>query len=184
MRTALFLSLVVLASTGCATIINGSTQKVSITSDPSQAAVTIGEVKGTTPMEAELARKTPHVVQITKEGYRPESVKLEQAVSGAVYGNIAAGGLIGWGVDAATGAQYKLVPDTVHVVLQPNPPALPTAATPIPPPVAPIVVPAAGIGTGRSLEERLRELDDLKAAGKINDEEYAALRRKVIETHR
>jgi hypothetical protein len=36
----------------------------------------------------------------------------------------------------------------------------------------------------RSLEERLTELSDLKAAGKITDEEYATLRRKVIESHR
>lgn len=32
------------------------------------------------------------------------------------------------------------------------------------------------------LEERLKELDDLKAQGKITEEEYAALRKKVIET--
>jgi hypothetical protein len=36
----------------------------------------------------------------------------------------------------------------------------------------------------RSLNERLTELSDLKAAGKITEEEYATMRRKVIESYR
>lgn len=51
---------------------------------------------------------------------------------------------------------------------------------PPPSPPSPLMSPPAT----RSLEERLTELNDLKAAGKITDEEYATLRRQVIESHR
>jgi len=40
------------------------------------------------------------------------------------------------------------------------------------------------IRSRQSLESRLKELDDLKAAGKITEEEYIALRRKVIDSHK
>ena len=35
----------------------------------------------------------------------------------AVAGNIIAGGLVGWGVDAVTGAQYNLKPESINVTL-------------------------------------------------------------------
>lgn len=105
---------------GCATIIHGTTQEIPVTSEPPGATVaTTGDVKTTTPGKLELKRKTGHVLTFTKEGYKPETTKLESVLSGAVAGNIIAGGLIGWGVDAATGGDSRLVPESVHVILKP-----------------------------------------------------------------
>lgn len=110
---------------GCATIIHGTTQEIPVTSEPPGAAVTTtGDVKATTPGKLELKRKTGHVLTFSKEGYKPETVKLESVLSGAVAGNIIAGGLIGWGVDAATGGDSRLVPESVHVLLKPLDPVL------------------------------------------------------------
>jgi hypothetical protein len=106
--------------TGCATIINGTTQDIPITSSPEGASVQVDEFRGTTPTTVELSRKRSHLVQLSKPGYLSETVKLERVVSGAVAGNIIAGGLIGWGVDAASGGQYRLVPDSVHVTMRPD----------------------------------------------------------------
>ena len=106
--------------TGCATIINGTTQEIAITSSPEGASVQVDQWRGTTPTMVELSRKRSHLGQIEKPGYLSEIVKLERVVSGAVAGNIIAGGLIGWGADAASGGQYRLVPDSVHVALRPD----------------------------------------------------------------
>lgn len=48
---------------------------------------------------------------------------------------------------------------------------------------APTAVPVAPVpASGRSTSERLRELDDLRAQGLIDDEEHSAARRAVIDS--
>lgn len=106
---------------GCATVVHGTSQKIPVTSEPMGANVNIdGTANYMTPVTLELQRKFDHLLTISKEGYKTEIVKLIHTLSGAVAGNIIAGGLIGWGIDAASGAQYKLIPETVHVVLKPG----------------------------------------------------------------
>lgn len=114
--TGLFVSVLV---GGCATILHGTTQEVSVSSDPTGATVTTGELKTTTPGKLELKRNTSHLLTFTKEGYQPKPAKLASVLSGAVGVNLIAGGLIGWGVDAATGGDSRLVPESVHVKLKP-----------------------------------------------------------------
>jgi hypothetical protein len=58
------------ASAGCASIVNGTKQKVSFSSDPPGASVIVdGTEMGTTPTEVELARDRKHSVRIEKAGY-------------------------------------------------------------------------------------------------------------------
>jgi|GEM_PF-1459731 len=111
-------------SSGCATIIHGTTQAIPVTSEPPGATVvvTTGDGRATTPGTLELKRKTGHILTFSKDGYKPDTVKLESVLSGAVAGNILLGGVIGWGVDATTGADSRLVPESVHVVLTPHDP--------------------------------------------------------------
>lgn len=104
---------------GCASMINGSTQNIPVSTDPPGALVRVdGQGSFYTPTTLTLERKQPHTITISKEGYYQEQVSITQATSGAVAGNILLGGLIGWGVDAMTGAQYNLLPDVIHVVLK------------------------------------------------------------------
>jgi hypothetical protein len=105
--------------TNCATIIHGSRQDVSISSNPSKAIVTIDNVeKGTTPVTLKLSRKDHHTIQINLNGYMPYETKLTRKVDGWLAGNIVFGGLIGLVVDASTGGMYKLTPDQIQAELR------------------------------------------------------------------
>jgi hypothetical protein len=118
--TIVCLSLMLSFLTSCATILNGTTQKVPIASAPNGANVSVdGYYMGETPLIVEVTRKHDHVISLSKEGYRAQQVQLHHVVSGAVAGNLIAGGLIGWGVDAYSGGQYRMCPETVSVELEP-----------------------------------------------------------------
>lgn len=153
---------------GCATVIKGTTQTMPISSDPDGADVVVNNlVVGTTPTEVELQRKRDHQITIRKDGYVPATVPVLKTLGGAVWGNILAGGFIGWGVDAVSGAQFNLTPETVYVQLRP----LQDWEKPVAPDRT-----AEGI-------QSLRALDDALEAGTLSDTEYAAARERVIREY-
>lgn len=157
--------------TGCATIVKGTHQDIPVSSEPSGAAVLIDGVRqGSTPNNLRLSRKQSHVVTVELAGYETENVTLKPSMGGAVAGNIIAGGLIGWGVDASTGAQYNLHPDSVSVRLRPKAPAPPAATVPPPSEV-------------NSLLADLEKLEAMKAAGKLSPEEYSRLRAATLQKY-
>lgn len=103
-----------LATVGCASIMHGPNQGISVNSTPAGAAVSVdGKPMGTTPTVVRLARKSTHTVRLDLQGYQPYEMALTKGTSGWVWGNIVFGGLIGLGIDAATGSIYKLTPDVV-----------------------------------------------------------------------
>lgn len=156
--------------TGCATIVKGTTQEIPVSSDPTGARINVdGAPAGTTPATVTLSRKTNHMVTIEKEGFRPESVAITKSMGGAVAGNIIAGGLVGWGVDAVSGAQYNLNPKTVSVRLQP----ITTGE-------APAV--AATNGTKEFIDE-LNKLDGLLEQKKVTPEEHQKMKTALIEKY-
>lgn len=119
-KNAILFSLMALSFTSCATIVNGTTQRIPVSSDPIGAHVFVDGVRiGCTPVNVELKRKYDHLITISKAGYEDESIRVEPVISGAVAGNIVAGGFIGWGVDAVNGSQYRLIPEVVQVRLRP-----------------------------------------------------------------
>jgi hypothetical protein len=74
--------------------------------------------------------KTDLNVHCTKDGFQDATITAPSKFGGATFGNVIAGGLIGAGVDAASGANYYYdTPITVPLAPMPNPPA-PTAAVP------------------------------------------------------
>jgi len=162
MRVAMQMLLaVLLILSGCASIINGTTQEVSISTTPQGATVkTTDNAACITPCKLELARKQDHILNINKKGYEETNLTLQHVISGAVAGNIILGGLIGWGIDAASGAQYRLVPETVNVDLKPF-----------------------GGGTKeKTLAEKIAELDNLKESGKVTDDEYKKAKERIIDS--
>lgn len=163
-----------LSPCGCATIINGTTQKIPVSSEPSGAnCVVVGDTtKYTTPCQVELARKSDHVLKLEKEGYDPATVEIKHVLSGAVAGNILLGGLIGWGVDAATGSQNRLIPETVHINLKTSS-SSPTGES--------LAVKADEVSKQMSLTERLSELEQLKESGKITEEEFQTMRQRLMD---
>lgn len=112
----------VLALSGCATIINGTSQSVDFRSDPPGARVYVdGVARGETPFEADVKRKQEHEVRFELEGYESYDVQLDRTVSPWLAGNILIGGLIGLGIDALSGGMYQVSPSSVGVILEPLP---------------------------------------------------------------
>jgi hypothetical protein len=110
----------ILTLSGCATIVNGSSQSVGIRSDPPGARVYVdGVARGETPAEVDVKRKDRHEVRLELEGHETYAVRLNRSVSPWFAGNLLYGGLIGLGVDAITGSMYQVSPSTVYVVLDP-----------------------------------------------------------------
>lgn len=118
---------------GCASIIQGGTQKVSINSRPSDAGVKVfdahGQIIGTgaTPCTLTLQRgagffsSAKYRVVIEKSGYVTREVALCGTVSGwYIGGNLLFGGVIGWLIiDPVTGAMWTLSPDEIRAEMQP-----------------------------------------------------------------
>lgn len=102
----------------CATIIHGSSQEVSISSQPTGATVTVdGQPAGVTPVVSSMKRKDKHQIRVTMDGYQPFELATTRGTSGWVWGNIIFGGLIGLAVDAMTGGLYNVKPDQVSAQL-------------------------------------------------------------------
>lgn len=109
---------------GCATITRGSIDVLNIQTTPSGAQVQTsnGFSCDSTPCALKMPRKSEFVVSITKPGCRPIDVnvthKTANAGGAAIAGNVLLGGVIGLGVDAATGASQDLTPNPVNVALE------------------------------------------------------------------
>ena len=105
----------------CGTIIHGSKQNVSISSNPSSALVSInGAEIGKTPVTTTLSRKESHQVKIELNGYMPYETQFIRKVDGWIAGNIIFGGIIGLAVDAISGGMYKLTPEQIQSELRDN----------------------------------------------------------------
>ena len=117
-----YLAIVILCfQTGCASIVSGKEQDISIRSNPMGADVTIdGMPVGKTPVTTEVKRKRRHQIKVTKEGYIEETRVTKKGFNWWHMGNILIGGIIGIIVDFATGAVYSVDPDEINVALVPT----------------------------------------------------------------
>ena len=121
-QNLLFIILISLFGHGCATMMQGSMQHITVSSTPSGATVVVdGFQRLRTPAIIELSRKESHRLEISLEGYHPETVEITKVGSNMVAANIIAGGLIGFAVDHSSGAAFRLVPEIVQVSLRPIP---------------------------------------------------------------
>jgi hypothetical protein len=110
-----FIGIASLLLSGCATIINGTHQDLTVTSQPEALCVSInGEPYGATPVVASLPRGKNYVVQVQEDQYHPYQITVVPVASGMIWGNLILGGLIGMAVDSGTGAGYEHSPSRVH----------------------------------------------------------------------
>lgn len=118
MRLALLVALACTAS-GCATIVRGSTDTVTVRSDQDSAFVFVdGLAAGVAPAELQMRRSQDHQVEIIREGYRVGHARVENAFNPAVAaGSFLIGSLSGLAVDVSTGAVYDLDPGTLWIPL-------------------------------------------------------------------
>jgi PEGA domain len=112
---------------GCASVTRGTTENISITSTPAGAEATISGLDVPTacitPCAIVAKRSADISITFAKPGFESEVVTLTKEVpaTGAAgfAGNVLAGGLIGMGVDAVTGAAQD------HKPMKPIGPAAP-----------------------------------------------------------
>ena len=110
--------------TGCATITRGTTDALVVNSTPQGAQVQLsnGMSCTSTPCTFKLPRKSDLQITVSKDRCQTVVTNVTHTTAGAgaagVAGNVLVGGIIGLGVDAATGASQDLVPNPVEVTLQ------------------------------------------------------------------
>ncbi|MCU7613480.1 PEGA domain-containing protein [Chryseobacterium sp. GMJ5] len=111
---------VTLSFTSCATIFTGTKDSISFNSQPEGAKVMHkGIEKCTTPCTADIQRSlSKQMITFEKEGYKSEEVKLVKNFNAVSLLNILLGGVIGIGIDAATGSLTKYSPKSYTVELE------------------------------------------------------------------
>lgn len=110
----------VIMAAGCASIVTGNTQNITISSDPAGASIILnGAEMAKTPATIDVPRKSGGLTfQIKKDGYKPMSVTTTTALEPWFFGNIVLGGLIGSTTDAASGSVVRYSPDAYFVTLE------------------------------------------------------------------
>ena len=166
-------------STGCASIIAGRSQTITLNTNPPGARCEVlreGRIVGTveTTPGAITLDKTKYDMDVVckKEGFTEGKEFAESGTEGSTFGNIILGGGIGWAIDSAAGADNKY-PDVVTVNL-----------TPVSPPAAPVQVAANAPSKSSSKNEyqkRLSALKKMKDEGLLTEEEYQKKRAEIIE---
>ena len=127
---------------GCASITRGSSQSVAITTPPTTGALcnlnsSQGNWQVTSPGAVTVEKSSEDIqVRCEKDGFQPAVAVIPSNFEGWTIGNLVFGGIIGLGVDAATGAINKY-PNSFQV------PMVPLTATQVPAPAASTAVTAA-----------------------------------------
>ena len=105
-------------TSGCATIVKGTSQGVAVKTDPPGAACELAR-KGKT---VGIVNPTPGTTQVSKsaaaldvtckkQGYLDATASLSSSVQGWTLGNILLGGVVGIVVDAGSGAMHQYQPE-------------------------------------------------------------------------
>jgi len=119
---------------GCATIIDGSTQNLTVSTEPAGATCTLDR-EG---MRVAIVSPTPGTIRIDKSkrdiavscrkpGFQTAQVGHVSGFRGTTFGNLILGGGVGFIVDASTGASFEYPPE-VKVAMAPEPGQLPPMA--------------------------------------------------------
>ncbi|MBV9758748.1 MAG: hypothetical protein JO047_17020 [Alphaproteobacteria bacterium] len=134
MKGTLALVAAAVALSGCASVIKGSGQSIAITTPPTTgAACTLTNGRGTwslTSPGAVKVEKSKNDMQVrcSKPGWQDAGATIPSNFAGWTVGNLILGGIVGVGVDAATGAINEY-PHSFQVPMA----QLPSAPEPIPP---------------------------------------------------
>ena len=119
-----YAAIAALSLSGCATITSGTNDVLEVNTVPQGAQIQLsnGMSCTSTPCTFKLPRRSDIGVTASKRGCRTATAsvthKTSQAGAAGVAGNVLVGGVIGLGVDAATGASQELVPNPLTLNLQ------------------------------------------------------------------
>ncbi len=186
------LAVMALAFTSCATLFTGTTQSVTIDSQPQGANIVIdGQLVGTTPARVRLDRDLNAIfddgkfIRLEKNGYIPDGYILGADIEPFSVLNMF--NVFFWAVDGATGAlmrydsdyyNFLLVPYTNGQAYPPAPAMNQPAATRMSP------TPQKDVQQADEAEEdnyeRLMKLVDLYEEGLITEEEFETEKAKIF----
>lgn len=113
-----------LALCGCATVIDGTSQKIAISTPQVRGARCVlttarGRVSVMTPGVVKVSRSKKDIpVRCTKDGYMPATGTIPSDIDDWTFGNVLTAGL-GAGVDAATGS-INDYPDSFKIRMKPD----------------------------------------------------------------
>ena len=114
-----FLLITFIYLNGCATIFSGSSEDVSLESDPPKAKVLLnGSSMGKTPLTLKLQKGKSYIIEFIKEGYENKTLNLSYSLGAGWLILDILSGLIGIIVDAATGNWNKFEYSNYKAVLE------------------------------------------------------------------
>ena len=124
----MLVSALALAVGGCSSIIEGTSQEVTVNTNPAGAdcslerqGISIAHVNPTP--GSTTIKKTKYDIMIVckKDGFEDAKYLDHSGAAGATFGNIVLGGGIGWAIDSASGADNKY-DSPVNITLVPKAP--------------------------------------------------------------
>jgi hypothetical protein len=126
LRNLVLVALAAFTLPACATITTGTSQPVTVMSEPAGATcelqregATVGVVNPT-PGTVQISKSSRDMtIRCTRPGYSPGLASVASQMQGMTAGNILIGGFIGLGIDAASGALSQY-PTNVTVILPPE----------------------------------------------------------------
>jgi uncharacterized protein YceK len=124
LKQTLAITVLIATLTGCASIVNGTNQPVSVnTGTVYGATCALENSKGkwyvnSTPGSVVVNRSYSNLtINCAKKGYRPSLKQVASKTKAMAFGNLVFGGVVGAGVDIADGAAYDY-PTDINVPLQ------------------------------------------------------------------
>jgi len=113
-----FVALATLSFSGCASIFTGTTQSVQVNSVPSGANVSVGGIdRGQTPLPMVLKKgSSGECITLMLPGYQEKTFQPQTNFNPVAILNLLS--ILGWGIDAATGALWKYDPTFYNIQLQ------------------------------------------------------------------
>jgi PEGA domain len=122
MRIRLSILVLAMVSSGCATILDGSSQPVNFNSSPNGVRIYVNGMEvGTTPLNMLMKRSKTTMILAKKNGYEDQSLVLQTKVNAYFWGNILAGGFLGSKTDEVFGAMIEYSPTMYYITLNPIP---------------------------------------------------------------
>jgi hypothetical protein len=114
-----------MALSGCASIIKGTSQDIAISTPPTDGATctlsnTLGSWEVSSPGTVRVKRSKRDInVKCAKPGWQDATATIPSGWEGWTLGNLIFGGLVGVGIDAATGSINEY-PDAIQVPMTPQ----------------------------------------------------------------
>lgn len=119
-------SIALATASGCASIVKGTSQSVTVSTDPTAATCHLSRegqplgVVNPTPGTVQVGKASGTIsILCKKTGYQDAAGTLASSFQAMTFGNILLGGIIGVAVDAASGAMHEY-PPMVTVTLVPD----------------------------------------------------------------